>query len=265
MGLAIDSEGYFIDPQGNRLDETLQGDHQAWRAAIADARSEAEAHGAPTGDLPPPPAETSYVVVEQGDCLWSIAEEAGVDPVELSYSDNAQFENPDLIHPGDIVLVHRSPPGPAETDAAPPEDPALAAVETAAESGDRAAVMTQLSTYLGNVHAEDSAGKFRAVAEHDWGDASGVVMEELFNATAWNLENAPPLTGPTGGSAGQAFDRNVRDYLRGYLEALPDVCSIEPLGGRTAAADALMQHEWANAEYMTGQISMVRADLGIPE
>jgi len=56
------------------------------------------------------PQNAQFVVVEKGDCLWDIAEEYNVDPQTL-IDDNKQFQdNPDLIHPDEIVVV-RLPDG----------------------------------------------------------------------------------------------------------------------------------------------------------
>lgn len=257
MGLAIDSAGYFIDGQGSRLPHG-NDNPEAWRTAIENARTAAQTRGERTGDLPPPPEETSYVVVEEGDCLWTIAEDAGVDPVELSYSDNAQFQDPDVIQPGDIVFLHRTPPAAEQ----PPTDPALAEIETAADAGDRTAVRTGLSTYVGGVNGDGAAAAFESVSAQDWGSSSDLVMQELHNVVLWHIETQPDMVSAVGSETGAGT--YLQDYVKSYLEALPDICTAEdPLGPRRTAANALMQHEWANPDYTTAHISAVCAELGI--
>lgn len=256
MALAIDGEGYFINAQGQRFDQSLQGNQAAWKQAIEDTRAKAEANGADTGDLPPPENETSCIVVEKGDCLWSIAEEAGVDPAQLSYKDNEQFEaNPDLIHPGDIVFVRKAPP--ASTEPSEPADPALTNMEAAAANGHTWSLNAQLWRFVGQVQVGNDPGPaFEAVANHDWGEHRDTVMQALQNVTLRHLENPVPVMGAVGGSSGLDFDSSVRQYVRAYLSALPGE-------NRRSAAEGLSEHEWDNPEYMEQQINMVWADMAM--
>ena len=60
------------------------------------------------------------------------------------------------------------------------------------------------------------------------------MREEAYNVAVWNLDHAPPLMGPQGGSTSETFATNFRNYVRNYLTALPE-------GERQAAVDRLMQ------------------------
>ena len=89
-----------IDPTtGLRIDDDRRTNSPAELAHVF--TREIEALKATHGEVP----NSQYVVVEKGDCLWDIAEEYGVDPQTL-IRDNKQFaDNPDLIYPGEIVIV----------------------------------------------------------------------------------------------------------------------------------------------------------------
>lgn len=103
MGVRIDSEGYILNADG-LIDKTV---NQSKRADFK-KYIEQEWKKNNTGKNAPPPDQT-IVVVEEGDCLWTIAEEAGADQRTTAYKINDQFQaNPDLIHPGDIVFVDQS-------------------------------------------------------------------------------------------------------------------------------------------------------------
>jgi hypothetical protein len=109
MAVRIDAEGYFLDPNGQRSTTIDQSDHDKWKKRIDDAW----AAGHP-GQSAPPGTQT-IMVVQQGDCQWTIALQAGASPTQAAYkgSDgvwlNGQYmSNPDLIHPGDIEFLPKS-------------------------------------------------------------------------------------------------------------------------------------------------------------
>lgn len=99
MATRINSEGYFLDING-RIKDPSQKDHLAWKAKLNDA-------WARNNNGAPPPDQT-IMVVENGDCQWTIAEDAGANPVTTAYEMNKQFNDADLINPNDIVFVSKS-------------------------------------------------------------------------------------------------------------------------------------------------------------
>jgi LysM repeat protein len=98
FGDPISSDGYRIDNEnGNKEDKSKN-----WTAAINAVKTKIEQSG---HNLPP---NAHYVVVEKGDCLWRIAEQYGEDPEQLIADNGPLFKNPNLIHPGDVVVVRGS-------------------------------------------------------------------------------------------------------------------------------------------------------------
>ena len=145
-------------------------------------------------------------------------------------------------------------------------DPGLASIRNAAGSGDRNALRTAISDYVGPVNGTDSAGRFQAVTGNDWGASSNAVMEELYNVVVANVNRpvTPPYTGedPTPG--------NVRQYVKNYLSALDPRCLDLPQEQRQyreqlGAADKLSRQEWQNGDLARPQVTAARNDLGIPE
>jgi hypothetical protein len=103
MATRIDANGYILNADG-RVDKTVdQSKHAEFKKYIEQEWKKNN----PGKDVPPP--DQTIVLVEKGDCLWTIAEEAGADPVTTAYQINDQFQdNPDLIFPGEIVFVDQS-------------------------------------------------------------------------------------------------------------------------------------------------------------
>ena len=99
MATRINSEGYFLDSNG-RVKTTGQENHLAWKARL-EAAWKKNHNGAP-------PPDQTIMVVEKGDCQWTIAEDAGADPVNTAYEMNEQFADPDLIDVDEIVFVSPS-------------------------------------------------------------------------------------------------------------------------------------------------------------
>ena len=97
MADRIDSQGYFLTPDGRR-DNTRSAEHAHWQKVIHDTW--VKGHG-----KEPMPQDYTIMVVEKGDCQWTIAEDAGADPVETAYTINEQFTNPDLIMPDQVVFL----------------------------------------------------------------------------------------------------------------------------------------------------------------
>jgi LysM domain-containing protein len=92
-----------IDPNGRRIDNDNQGQTGDFSAQI-DAVTQLLARKGQQVD-----PNVFWVAVEKGDCLWDIAEEYGVDPLQL-IKDNQQFaKNPDLIFADQVVMVRLSP------------------------------------------------------------------------------------------------------------------------------------------------------------
>jgi LysM repeat protein len=103
-----------ISPDFKRFDDDIGTRHANNPAQLAEDFSgkieAAKADGANAS------GDTTWVVVEKGDNLWDIAEQYGVDPQTL-IGDNKQFGDPDLIHPGQVVVVRK--PNNIQTPAAP--------------------------------------------------------------------------------------------------------------------------------------------------
>jgi hypothetical protein len=104
MATRIDGSGYLIDEAGRRLTE---GNSEAerlarWQKVVDDWKKTHK------NDEDGPPAGTTIMQVEKGDCQWTIAEGAGADPIKTYTQLNEQFDDPDLIDIGDIVFVDKT-------------------------------------------------------------------------------------------------------------------------------------------------------------
>ena len=95
-----------ILPNGHRLDNDGNNTKDLAHDFSTEITATKKAIEKKGGEVPP---NAQFVVVEKGDCLWNIANEYNVDPLTL-IEDNKQFKNPDLIHPGEVVVV-RLPDG----------------------------------------------------------------------------------------------------------------------------------------------------------
>lgn len=147
--------------------------------------------------------------------------------------------------------------GGTQEPAAPQTDPGLTAIQTAADSGDRNQLRAQISSYIGQVTSADNSAKFQAIARHDWGDDSGAVMEELYNAVVQNVNDpVPAMTNPGEESP---VPGNVQQYLKNYLSALPD-CTVQ-----NETADRLSEQEWENNDATRPLVTAAREELGLPE
>lgn len=136
-------------------------------------------------------------------------------------------------------------------------DPGLTAIQTAADSGDRNQLRAQISNYIGQVTSADNSTKFQTIARHDWGDDSGAVMEELYNAVVQNVNDpVPAMTNPGEESP---VPGNVQQYLKNYLSALPD-CNAQ-----NDTADRLSEQDWENNDATRPLVTAAREELGIPE
>jgi hypothetical protein len=100
MAVRVNSQGFILNPDG-KVDKTVDQSHHAEFAAQILAAWK-KTHK----DAPPP--DQTIMRVENGDCQWTIAEDAGADPVKTAYTMNEQFDDPDLINPGDYVFVDQS-------------------------------------------------------------------------------------------------------------------------------------------------------------
>lgn len=100
MAFRVNNDGYRIDMLGNIL-PTTEEDRQKFLQTI-DA---AWRRNNPGENPPSVPEEQTIMIVQDGDCQWTIAEAAGADPRTTAYQMNEQFANPDLIHRGDVVFV----------------------------------------------------------------------------------------------------------------------------------------------------------------
>ena len=96
MAFRVDREGYRLDLDGNRID-TSPEDRAKFQGEIQ--RAWAAAH---TGEIP---ADQTIMIVEDGDCQWTIAEDAGADPANTAYTMNGQFGDPDLIFKDQAVFL----------------------------------------------------------------------------------------------------------------------------------------------------------------
>ena len=103
MGTRVDGAGYLIDHTGKRLTEHNSPEEAAKRLAkIIDAWEKNN-----KGDKDGPPPGTPMFVVENGDCIWRIADGAGANEATSSWDKNLHFKDPNLINPGDIVFTDR--------------------------------------------------------------------------------------------------------------------------------------------------------------
>lgn len=158
--------------------------------------------------------------------------------------------------------------GTQETGEATQTDPGLAAIQTAADSGDRAQVRAQIWNYIGPVNGADNSAKFQAVTGHDWGTASGLVMEELYNTVVQNVNN--PTHAATNPGTESPIPGNTRQYLKNYLAALPAVCTDLPEEQRQyleqyKVADKLSGQEWEDNDATRPLVTAARNELGIPQ
>jgi anti-sigma regulatory factor (Ser/Thr protein kinase) len=106
MATRINSDGFILTADGKVADPN-QKDAAEWKAYI---QAEWDKNKATHQGKATPPKDQTIMVVDKGDCLWTIAEDAGTaDPRTTAYQLNEQFaDNPDLIHPGEIVFVDQS-------------------------------------------------------------------------------------------------------------------------------------------------------------
>jgi hypothetical protein len=152
--------------------------------------------------------------------------------------------------------------------AAPQTDPGLAAIQTAADSGDRAQLRAQIWNYVGPVNGADNSAKFQAVTGQDWGASSSLVMEELYNTVVQNVNNPTPAA--TNPGTESPIPGNTRQYLNNYLAALPAVCTDLPEEQRQyleqyRVADKLSGQEWKNNDATRPLVTAARNELGIPQ
>lgn len=158
--------------------------------------------------------------------------------------------------------------GTQETGETTQTDPGLAAIQTAADSGDRAQVRAQIWNYIGPVNGADNSAKFQAVTGQDWGASSGLVMEELYNTVVQNVNNPTPAA--TNPGTESPIPGNTRQYLKNYLAALPAVCTDLPEEQRQyleqyKVADKLSGQEWENNDATRPLVTAARNELGIPQ
>ncbi|MGF6230427.1 hypothetical protein QFZ27_004382 [Inquilinus ginsengisoli] len=151
---------------------------------------------------------------------------------------------------------------------APQTDPKLTAIQTAADSGDRAQLRAQIWNYIGPVNGADNSAKFEAVTGHDWGASSGLVMEELYNTVVQNVND--PVPAATNPGTESPIPGNTRQYLKNYLAALPAVCTDLPEEQRQhleqyKVADKLSGQEWENNDATRPLVTAARNELGIPQ
>jgi hypothetical protein len=103
MAIRVDNKGFLIDQTGKQLEKGNSAEEVAKRfAKIVDAWEKNH-----KGDKDGPPAGTPMYFTERGDCIWRMATGAGSDEIRSSFKLNKQFDDPNLIHPGDIVFVDR--------------------------------------------------------------------------------------------------------------------------------------------------------------
>ncbi|MGL4960414.1 MAG: hypothetical protein ACRC67_04220 [Inquilinus sp.] len=151
---------------------------------------------------------------------------------------------------------------------APPTDPKLTAIQTAADSGDRTQLRAQIWNYIGPLTSADTSAKFKAITGHDWGASSGAVMEELYNTVVQNVNDpVPAMTNP---GTESPIPGNTRQYLKSYLSALPAACLDLPEQQRQylerdKVADKLSGQEWENNDATRPLVTAARNELGIPE
>jgi hypothetical protein len=157
MADRINADGYYLTLDG-RPDETRSADHARWQKTIHDAW--VKGHG-----NEPMPTDYTIMVVEKGDCQWTIAEDAGADPVKTAYTINEQFSNPDLILPDQVVFLPPSThysvtepakygqTGPAHDNADIFADQTSTHVTKAWPGGDITPVKTDVHTYMDSVMA----------------------------------------------------------------------------------------------------------------
>lgn len=158
--------------------------------------------------------------------------------------------------------------GTQETGETTQTDPGLAAIQTAANSGDRAQLRAQIWNYVGPVNGADNSAKFQAVTGQDWGASSSLVMEELYNTVVQNVNNPTPAA--TNPGTESPIPGNTRQYLKNYLAALPAVCTDLPEEQRQyleqyKVADKLSGQEWEDNDATRPLVTAARNELGIPQ
>lgn len=149
-----------------------------------------------------------------------------------------------------------------------PADPGLTAIQTAANSGDRGQLRAQIWTYVGQVTGADNSARFKALTGHDWGAASGLVMEELYNTVVQNVNK--PVPAYTNPGAESPVPGNTQRYIKAYLSALPATCHDLPEEQRQylerdKVADKLSGQSWDNNDATRPLVKAARTELGIPE
>jgi murein DD-endopeptidase MepM/ murein hydrolase activator NlpD len=263
-GDPITADGYRIDNEnGNAVDKSKN-----WSQAVADAKKKA-------GSALPQDAQ--FVVVEKGDCLWRIAEQYGVDPQQLVNDNRPLFENPNLIHPNQVVIVRKTPanakafeapgssqPGggqqPGQTTGPQMMGPPSVIgkikadgerVNATCAAADYEALRKSIEAYIGPLGSEDWIKKVRELYGYNWGSADSTITREITHTVAGQINRlGPDLPAAT---PNQLAER-VQKHLVAFLCALPE-------DQKADAIKLLMDYKWDNPNYGYADSKFMRAQI----
>jgi hypothetical protein len=262
MSELINRDGHVINADGSLKGDPAGWNAAAWKASIDQARTEHETQTGQKVD----DSRTAYAAVQQGDWQWKIALKYGADPAQTAYRNNEQFQNPDLIHAGDVVMLQdpakaKGATGAGPTNGVPDEgarpipDNVLNPIKDAAAKGDQATVDRLVKDYLNG--AKDTAERdqrFVALqqSESTWGgaEAKKVVDQAVRSYVEQAVDYSDEALARSGldGAFEIGLRNSAESIIAGYLRSLP-------ADQRMDEANRLFNHGWQNPDYVQARIN----------
>jgi hypothetical protein len=249
----INRDGHVINPDGSLKGDPAGWDAAAWSQSINEAIAAHERRSGEQVDE----SQLAFVAIERGDWQWKEAEKYGADPARTAYQHNEQFPNPDLIHPGDVMMLRNPAGAPGAVGASgqqgvpdpgarPIPDTVLQPIQAAAAAGDQATVDRLIKEYLDGAATEaERAERFATLQQSPeiWGGdaAKAKVDQGIRNYVTTSVDllsggyHSPEAQLEPSAQIGLA--NTAVAIFRAYLMSLPE-------GERQSAAQQLYDHDW---------------------
>jgi LysM repeat protein len=231
MAIEIDKDGRMVKVENGVTTYVPTGQQQQWQAAVQAAM---QRNG--TTD----PSHSRFIVVEQGDSIWSITHQVGSPFGEAT--DKNRFANDDLIYAGQVIEV----PEPA------PEDAGALGIEGVD------AFAQGLNSRADHAEAADSstAGTEWDGIKTDIGSYLDSVPPDQFIDTAYALIGHPDFTEET------QYTRTLA--IESYLDRLGDVKTPQGKQLQQQAVSQLLNRDWPyNAEDIRKDVLSVADERGL--